>query len=137
MELFRQLEVHPKMESNEDIEQRMIDDMKADLREMKEAVKELTRQMNGETGYPGAANTYGHEQGSYNSHRGHSGFQRPERDHSGRGSMHRQSDRSEVVCYRCGQPGHLRVGCRARVDHLREGFYRGSTVRGNRGTYHH
>jgi hypothetical protein len=28
----------------------------------------------------------------------------------------RQSD-EDVICYRCGQPGHLKYGCRVRLDH--------------------
>jgi hypothetical protein len=34
----------------------------------------------------------------------------------GRGRGQREED---PVCYRCGQRGHLRIGCRVRTDHLR------------------
>lgn len=50
------------------------------------------------------------------------GFQRPE---GGR-------DRGEIYCYRCGEPGHVRVGCRTNISHVRrpQDFSNGPAARG-------
>jgi hypothetical protein len=33
----------------------------------------------------------------------------------------RRGDRTpgDVVCYRCGERGHIKIGCRTNIDHLR------------------
>jgi hypothetical protein len=45
----------------------------------------------------------------------------------GRGTTGHQE---EPTCHRCGQTGHLQIGCRVRTDHVRRGFGRGLGHRG-------
>jgi hypothetical protein len=52
----------------------------------------------------------------------------PSNTQRGRGSQHgfqrggRRRDQApgDVVCYRCGERGHIRIGCRTNIDHLRK-----------------
>ena len=34
---------------------------------------------------------------------------------------HKKSDKETVMCYRCGQEGHVQYGYRVRLDHKRDG----------------
>lgn len=53
----------------------------------------------------------GHYQRSSSRGRGGQSFQRGERQYS-------DQQQDEVVCWRCGEKGHVRAGCRMRIDHL-------------------
>ena len=37
-----------------------------------------------------------------------------------RGRGHRQQNSREIVCFRCGEKVHVRIGCRMRIDHFRQ-----------------
>jgi hypothetical protein len=44
----------------------------------------------------------------------------------------RPPDRHPVVCYRCGYPGHIAIGCKVRLDHQRKPLnWKGSMGRGH------
>jgi len=45
-------------------------------------------------------------------------YQEERRDQSDDG-QERKSRNTEVICYRCGQEGHIALGCRVRTDHLK------------------
>ena len=52
-------------------------------------------------------------------------------DYQGQGQQYRQKDKKkgqsrenesdrEITCYRCGQVGHVKSGCRVRLDHSKK-----------------
>lgn len=102
--------------------------------ELEEMKREREREINDQ--YRGRAMTRGNYTPRYKAPNRHKGqtldrFQTPQTPDNTR-SQDRKST-SEVVCWRCGQKGHLQIGCRVRVDHFKGHLneYRPST-RGKR-----
>lgn len=53
----------------------------------------------------------------------------PRGGHTGRGRGRR--DQQPIICRRCGEEGHIAIGCRMRVDHLRKDPFRRGSGRGS------
>ena len=47
---------------------------------------------------------------------------------------HTHHDYEPIICFRCGEPGHIAIGCRVRLDHSRQA-YNFQQINAEDGTY--
>jgi hypothetical protein len=80
----------------------MVKQLAADMKSMKQELTSLRKAGTGQQPQP--TNT----QPSYGASRGGQHQQ----------GQRRQRNNQEVVCFRCGEKGHVKSGCRANIDHL-------------------
>lgn len=84
------------------------DDLRAQVKQLSAQIDTLAKQLQQQQQQQTA--TAAHSSPVQNAGRGHN---------VGRGQDQRHA-RQDVVCYRCGEKGHIRLGCRVRLDHVRK-----------------
>lgn len=99
----RKTERTQAVSANEDLQEikAMIQNLNRDVSEMKKRV------------YTRDEDTYGEKSQTSQYSKGNRGRGQSYKKGQRKG---RQSD-EDIICYRCGQPGHLKYGCRVRLDH--------------------
>jgi hypothetical protein len=102
------------MVATEEDEARELNELKAMLRELAVEVEDFKRSLtqDQQQTYQQQAGWYGGEQPYDRQHTTFDGDIPPDQQVF-------DDDVREPVCWRCGQSGHIRAGCRVRLDHVR------------------
>jgi outer membrane murein-binding lipoprotein Lpp len=102
------------------------DELQAQVSRLSAEVKALAQELRQSRTQPPAAGRGGARGGGQQQGQGERTFPRDDQRYSaqyqsgrGRGG---HNPRSEVVCWRCGEKGHVRSGCRAIMDHSRRNY---------------